>query len=61
MVVDVNNEWTRRQVTNLLLRLGQPIVREDHVLRSLLVIFINLFVGYSYQLQDASGKGNNGQ
>ena len=61
MVVDVNDESTRRQVTNLLLGLSQPIVSEDHVFRSLPVTFINLFVGYSYQLQDASGKGNNGQ
>jgi len=61
MAVDVNEEWTRRQVTYLLSGLGRTDNSKYHGLRQLHVTSINLFVGYSYQSQDASGKGNNGQ
>ena len=60
MVVDVNDQWPRRQVTYLLQGCGRQNVSEYHVFRQLLVTSIHREMGYSCQSQNTPGRGNNG-
>ena len=53
--------WLSIASTTLLQGFGRQIVSEYRVFRQLLVTSIRRDVGYSYQSQDALGRGNNGQ
>ena len=60
MVIDVNDQWSRREVTYLLQGCGRQNISEYHVFRQLLVTSIHREVSYSYQPQNTPGRGDNG-
>ena len=59
MLVDANDQWSRRQVTYLLQGCGRQNVSEYHVFRQFLVTSIRREVDYSYQPQNTPGRGAN--